>query len=143
MRLVVDTNIVFSALLNPASEIGVLLLDLDDRFDFYGPELLLEEIERYSEKLIRYTKIDLDDFHKIKTWLLESIIIIEEKLISSKSRKNAFELTKDVDVNDTPFVALALQLNCQLWTGDKKLAGPIYHKNEKLILSIQEMLGLI
>ncbi|WP_081868412.1 PIN domain-containing protein [Flavimarina sp. Hel_I_48] len=118
-------------------------LDLDDRFDFYGPELLLEEIERYSEKLMRYTKIDLDNFYKIKTWLLDSINIIEEELISNKSWKEAFELVKDVDVDDTPFVALAIQLNCQLWTGDKKLAGSIYHKNEKLILNTQEVLKLL
>jgi predicted nucleic acid-binding protein len=94
VRLVVDTNIVFSALLNPASEIGVLMLDLEGRFDFYGPELLLEEIERYSEKLVRYTKIDFKDFYRIKTWILDSINIIEEELISTENWQDAFQLVK-------------------------------------------------
>ena len=35
--------------------------------------------------------------------------------------KLAYNLCKTVDLKDTPFVALAIELNAMLWTGDKKL----------------------
>ncbi len=44
MRVVVDTNIVFSALMNADNMMGEILLNADDRFRFYAPELLVEEL---------------------------------------------------------------------------------------------------
>lgn len=41
--------------------------------------------------------------------------------ISNESKQKAYDLCKDVDIKDTPFVALALELNSLFWTGDKKL----------------------
>ncbi|RDC65638.1 PIN domain-containing protein [Adhaeribacter pallidiroseus] len=49
MNIVVDTNIVFSALLNANGLIGELLLNSQNEFQFYSPELMTEEILRYSE----------------------------------------------------------------------------------------------
>ena len=39
MNIVVDTNIVFSTLLNPKSTVGEILMNLQDKFTFFGPEL--------------------------------------------------------------------------------------------------------
>lgn len=35
----------------------------------------------------------------------------------------AFDLMKERDVKDTPFLALALQLGCPLWSNDKHFQG--------------------
>lgn len=47
MNLVIDTNIVFSAILNPNSNIGDLLLNFQNKVSFYAPEFLLVEIEKW------------------------------------------------------------------------------------------------
>ena len=38
MKIVVDTNIIFSAILNTNGKIGDLLLNSDDVFQFYSPD---------------------------------------------------------------------------------------------------------
>jgi predicted nucleic acid-binding protein len=35
--------------------------------------------------------------------------------------EKAYDLCKDVDIKDTPFIALSIELKRPLWTGDKKL----------------------
>ena len=41
MKVVVDTNIVFSAILNPQSNIGQILLNKDNKLQFYSVNYLL------------------------------------------------------------------------------------------------------
>jgi predicted nucleic acid-binding protein len=62
MKLVVDTNIIFSALLSPNGTISDLLLN-SDNFDFYSPTFLLEELENHKAKLLKlsgYSEKDLE-----------------------------------------------------------------------------------
>ena len=101
MILVVDSNIVFSALLNPSSEVSM-----------------------------------------VKDIIYNSIEFISEDLISRTNWEKAFELTKPVDEKDTPFIALALELNTKLWSGDKKLSAGIKYKNKQLIIQTNEVLRL-
>ena len=42
-------------------------------------------------------------------------------MISSERLKQAYNLCFDVDIKDVYFVALAIELNGVLWTGDTKL----------------------
>lgn len=41
--------------------------------------------------------------------------------ISKKNRQKAYELCKDIDADDTPIVALSLELGAKIRTGDEKL----------------------
>ncbi|PSR55546.1 hypothetical protein AHMF7605_19555 [Adhaeribacter arboris] len=60
--IIVDTNIVFSALLNANRLIEELLLNSQNEFQFYCPELMQEEIQRYSGKLIKAPKLTESQF---------------------------------------------------------------------------------
>lgn len=51
MNIVVDTNIIFSAILNPNGKIGDLLLDPLDRFVFFAPDFLTTELDRHLKKI--------------------------------------------------------------------------------------------
>ncbi len=142
MNIVIDTNIVFSALLNANGLIGELLLNSQDEFKFYAPELMKEEILKYADKLIATSKLTNLQFEESAFRILSAIELLSEDLISQTSWSEAFKLTNDVDENDTPFVALTIELKTILWTGDKKLINGLVAKGFKSILSTQELFSL-
>ncbi len=48
-------------------------------------------------------------------------------------------LTHDFDIFDKPFVALSLELNAPLWTGDKKMVKGLNSKNFQMLISSNEL----
>jgi predicted nucleic acid-binding protein len=60
MRIVVDTNIAFSAILNTNSKIARILLQPKTNFNFYSTEHLLNEIHDHKDKIQELT--DYSDF---------------------------------------------------------------------------------
>jgi predicted nucleic acid-binding protein len=73
VKVVVDTNIVFSALLNANSEIHEVLLNPASLFEYYSPELMLEELEKYSSKLINLSKLSNSQMNEAKSRLLRCV----------------------------------------------------------------------
>lgn len=53
--------------------------------------------------------------------VLKRIRFYDEHTVTNESIQKAYELCKNVDEKDTPFVALTLELEGELWTGDKAL----------------------
>jgi predicted nucleic acid-binding protein len=51
MRIIVDANIIFSAILNTDGKIGDVLLNSQNIFDFVAPRFLKDEIKKYHEKI--------------------------------------------------------------------------------------------
>ena len=51
MRIVVDTNIVFSAILNTNSKISKIILQPKSRLNFYSTDQLQEEMAEHWAKL--------------------------------------------------------------------------------------------
>ena len=63
MKIIVDTNIVFSAILNSNSRIGKVLLNSKEHFQFFSCNYLRVEIRRHRKKLLKLTK--LTDFREV------------------------------------------------------------------------------
>ncbi|MCF8371978.1 MAG: hypothetical protein K9H64_10170 [Bacteroidales bacterium] len=116
---VVDTNQIFSALIPKASKIRDLLFD--NGYKFYSPNFLISEIYKHKAKLLKNSKLTDDEFYLYFNGIIERIRFIPVDFIGVESRQKAYDLCKDVDLKDTPFVALAIELGIPLWTGDKKL----------------------
>jgi len=143
VNLVVDTNIVFSTLLNPHSVIGDILMNVQDDVTFFAPEILKEELKRHADKIKAYTKLDKHTLSVIEDLVLSSIHFVSEELVTEQSWSKAFTLIKDIDENDTPFIALAIEFNTKLWTGDKKLSEGLTKKGVDMILSTTELIKII
>jgi predicted nucleic acid-binding protein len=102
VKIVVDTNIVFSARLNADTEIHEILLGPTDTFEFFSPELMMEELEKYTPKLVQLSKLSNEQIREAKSRLLHCVTLVSEETVSENSWRQAYNLTKDVDEDDTP-----------------------------------------
>jgi predicted nucleic acid-binding protein len=139
MKVVVDTNIVFSAILNSQSWIGQVLLHSDKSIKFYSPRYLQSEIIKHINKIKKLTKLPDSEVHEIIELLYTKINFISEEFIPKEILIKADELTFDIDYDDIMFVALAMHLKCKLWTGDKKLMITLKHKGFKKFITLSEL----
>jgi predicted nucleic acid-binding protein len=121
MTIVVDANIVFSALLNTNSKIGDLLINSSAHFSFIAPEFLLLEIQKHYPRLQRFTGQSIAGLKETESRIYRDVAFIPEYQISHEHWQRAAALVADVDENDTPYVALAMQFDCSIWSGDKAL----------------------
>lgn len=135
MNIVVDSNIVFTALLNPTAKIGQLLIYGQKQFSFFAPQLLKEEIKKHKVRIISLSEgLDESSFEEVRDEIFNCIQFISEEQIPFHFWHDAIPLVRDTDMDDIAFVVLANYLDAKLWTGDKKLiAGLSSHGYERLI----------
>jgi len=128
--IIIDTNIIFSALLNKNSNFASTLL-LGD-YQFYIAELVLVELFKYKDKILKLSKLSEEDIFSFYHILLKRINLYKEDLIDGENLKLAYDLCKNIDVNDVIHVALTLELQGKLWTGDNKLKRGLISKGFNL-----------
>ena len=110
MKLVIDTNIVFS-LFKSNSFTNKLLKEY--KLELFAPEKLVKELHKYSRDIC--SKADISEEK-----LLEDISLLSE-IIEFKNPLPSFEDKADKLIShkeDIPFLALALELNIPIWSND-------------------------
>ena len=83
MRIVVDTNIAFSAILNTSSKIARIILQPKSRLNFYSTDLLINEIQEHKNKLKRLAGFTEYELNKTILLITQKIRFIDAKLIPS------------------------------------------------------------
>lgn len=139
MKIVVDSNIVFSAILNTKSQIGQLLIDGSNHFDFYSIGLLKEEIFNHKSKILQLSSFSEGHYTEVYHLIMSNILFVDDILLSNNDLLFAVEFVADVDENDALFVALTKYLGAKLWTGDKKLIKGLSLKNFKNTITTDEL----
>jgi predicted nucleic acid-binding protein len=119
MTIVVDTNIIFSALVNKKSKIATFLLE--PNHPLVMPKFGFVELFKHKEKICAASKHSQDEVLEILYELIRHIEFFDENSISTSALKGAWELVKDIDPKDMLFIALTLEVDGLLWTGDTKL----------------------
>ena len=66
MKLVLDSNIIFSTFINKSRTRDIILRDL---FELYVPEYIFKEIKKHKELLLRKSKLDREDWMNTKVSL--------------------------------------------------------------------------
>lgn len=139
MIFVVDSNIIFSAILNPNSKIGQILINGSKYFTFISVAQLQDEIENHEDKILKISGLDHYDFLSLYEFVKSKIKFIHHLLISDENFQKAEQLTHDIDLDDILFVGLSLQYNCNLWTGDKRLINGLREKGFKYLINTEEI----
>lgn len=139
MKVILDSNIVFSAILNPKSSIGDILLNSQDVFNFYTCEFLREEIRDHKEKILKLAGYTEQEFLEIEFLVYRHISFVSEKTIPFEFWQNAANYVREIDLNDISFVALSLFLDMKLWTGDKVLVSGLTQKGLSNVITTKEI----
>ena len=89
MIIIVDSNIVFSAILNSKSTIGDLILNSNKIFQFQSCHYLWEEIDKHWNKLKKISKLVDSKLHESQRLVYKNISFIDEGQIPKKHRLKA------------------------------------------------------
>ena len=132
MLIVVDANVVFSALLNKGLPFEVFRSNkLFKKFEFITPEFLFTEIGKRLDKIEKQSKLSKEEISDIFSLIKKQISIIPLSEFSDKQ-----EEAKLINFKDSPYLALALKYNCPVFSGDKKLK----EQNKVQVLSPREII---
>jgi len=114
MNIVVDTNVLFSALYAPASDARKLILfALEMRVDLFAPESVKRELEHGLRKKLAYAEAEAR----------ETIAALPVKWVESGAYAGAMDVAKGQLTHeaDVPVLACALVLGHEIVSGDKHL----------------------
>ena len=117
MELVVDTNILISALVKDSKARELLC---NERLILYAPEQILLEINAHREEIIAKAGISRRRFQGLLALLMVQISVVRTALFR-KFLKEALKIAPHPE--DAPFLALAMAYNVPIWSNDKGLKG--------------------
>ena len=116
--LVIDSNVLFSALIKDSVTRRIIL---ESKEKFLLPYYFFEELKSHKQLIKEKTRLTDEELDILMGSLLNKIEIVPKHRLSENS-KEAFDLLKDIDMNDTPFVACALAYpGSAIWSDDKRL----------------------
>lgn len=128
MDLVVDANILFAALIKNSFICHLLF---SGKFHLFTPEYTFTEFERHKEEILEKTERTSEEFFRLLETLKRRIILVPLEELTPYV-KEAENITPDPD--DMAYFALALKLDCAIWSNDKKLKEQdkikVYHTPE-------------
>jgi predicted nucleic acid-binding protein len=139
MKIIVDTNIVFSAILNTDGKIADILIDTGEYFQFYTSDYLRYELIKHHEKLKKFSGLTDNEIEDSTYRVSKYINFLNIEIIPNQIWKKAEAIVSDIDINDIDFVALTLFLRGTLWTGDKRLFNGLKSKYFKNVVNSSEL----
>ena len=122
--VIVDANIAFKCL---HSDRG----DLRERIgpgghpQFFSPRFLFVELFKHKDRLTRASGLGETDLLAGLYTLLSRMEFVNEANIPVGTWVEAHRLCKDIDEEDTAYVALTLHLDGRFWTEDEELKSAL------------------
>jgi len=135
-KLIVDTNIMFSALLGKSKTIRDILFS-SENVKPYSCKYSIVELFKHKDKLIKNSALEEEEILEIFYYLLKRVEFYNEDSISDESLREAYALCNDIDEKDLLFVALTIELDGLLWTGDKELLKGLKRKGFEQIFILK------
>ncbi len=135
MRLVIDTNMIISALVRDGKCREIIT---SNEFEFLSPEFVLEEIDKYKKYILEKSDMSEHDYLLLIEFIFSKIKIVVHETYENKLKEA--EKIMEEDKKDAPFVACYLSLNCDgIWTNDSDYDG----KKELKLFSTKDLIDII
>lgn len=115
MRLVVDSNRLFAALIRDSLSRKILL---HLRSDFFITNMNYEELQKYKAELLDKSQMNAVSFNLVLNQLLQKCIYVENSELL-KHLNEAKEIMLKIDSGDVPFIAAALATDADIWSDDE------------------------
>ena len=116
-KIVVDTNVVMSALLSD-SRTRELMRDLDA--ELYAPEHLKQEVEKHRDLMLERSGLDEGELDALVERLFRHLRFVGSEELELH-REAAKEAIVEVDPDDVVFVATALSVDAVVWSDGSDL----------------------
>lgn len=114
MRLVIDTNIIFSALIAGGKTRELIITA---PVDLFVPEFFYTELDDHRDEIQAKTDLPQQDLTVLINFLFEFIRVIARDEFEDRL-PDAWTHIAEVDPDDVPFLALALHLDAGVWSDD-------------------------
>ena len=118
--IVLDANILFRAVLG--EKVPLLLSAYKERVDFFTPAFCYGEVRKHAPRIATIKDVPVEPILENITQF-EKVVIPVDALFYSVNEAEARSRIEARDVNDWPIVALALTLNCPIWSEDQDFFG--------------------
>ena|SRR3989344_4629570 len=115
MKIVIDTNILMSALIKDSITRKIIM---DSGYDFYYPEISLNELKKHENLIFDKSGLKKSEYDNLLRNLLDNVAIIPNESFFDNLEEGA-KIMKSIDPDDVVFLALALSYNAQIWSDDK------------------------
>ena len=115
MKLLVDTNIIISALISDSITRKIIFKEF---FELISPDFLIEEVYKYKLEICKKSSINEQEFDMVVKNILKYI-----NIIPSNKYEDAIKDVDDLinDPKDVVFLACAVAYNVDgIWTEDKE-----------------------
>ena len=100
---------------------------------------MLEEFTRHRAKLRRASKLTDEQLDTAWTAIMDKIELIDDPAVSLANREKGRAIAAGVDEFDAPFIALAVELDALLWTGDFTLIRGVRKKGFHQVITTVEL----
>ncbi|HIH30617.1 TPA: PIN domain-containing protein [Candidatus Micrarchaeota archaeon] len=131
MKLVVDANVLFSALIKDSA---TRRLFFDEELELYAPEYVLEEFAEHRKEIMQKVGRGETGFEGVMAVLRSRITVVPAAAFIRHMGK---ALQASPDKGDAPYLAAALSLGgCAIWSNDKGLK----EQKEIKVVSTSELL---
>jgi predicted nucleic acid-binding protein len=125
--VVIDANRIFSELIASNHHLRRAFSSLPNT-RFICPKYVFVEIFKHKERIADASGLPEPEMLSLLHSIIERIEFIDEDSIRLGSWAESWRLCRDVDENDTAYVALALDQQAELWTGDRTLEAGLRKK---------------
>jgi predicted nucleic acid-binding protein len=135
-KYIVDANVLFSALIG-GKEIYIKLFE---NYKLFAPDFILLEIDKYKSVILKKSKLPKQEFQDFIQRLFQQITVIPALYITDENKEKAKELCEDIDIKDTAYIALSIEMDIPQITRDKKLYNRLIYKQFANIILLEELL---
>ena len=143
MKIVIDSNILFAALIKESTTRWIILFL---EADFYFPEPLFEEVKKYKKLIEEKSGLNEAEFSQNLKKILEYVSIIPTEDLQ-KYLEEATKIMEKIDPKDSVVLAAALSVkDCIIWSSDKDLTGQVKAKTvstKELFIEYKKQISLL